>query len=75
MLTIYSVTKNQNLTPDVTTVLFDLQVVILAGILYQWSTHTVMGTEIGVNPHTNCFYVTSINVDGTIDLFDLQVVH
>ena len=51
MLTIYSVTKNQNLTPDVTTVLFDLQVVILAGILYQWSTHTVMGTEIGVNPH------------------------
>jgi len=31
--------------------LFNLQVVILEIILYLWCTHTVMGTEIRVNPH------------------------
>ena len=41
----------ENLTLEVTTVLFVLQVVIFEVILYQWSTHTVMGAEIGVNPH------------------------
>ena len=39
------------LTPELKTALFDLQVVILEVILYQWSSHTLMGTEIGVNPH------------------------
>ena len=41
----------ENFTPWVTTAHFDLQVVILEAILCQWSTHTVIGTEIGVNPH------------------------
>ena len=40
-----------NITVDDTIWPFDHQVVILEVILYQWSTHTVMGTEIGVNPH------------------------
>ena len=41
----------ENLTPEATTAHFDLQVGILEAILYQWSTHTVMVTEIGANPH------------------------
>ena len=40
-----------NITVDGSIDLFDLQVVILEVILCQWSTHTVMGTKIGVNPH------------------------
>ena len=52
--------------------------VILEAILCQWSTHTVIGTEIGVNPHGESIsyysYVINIFVDGTYDLFDLQVV-
>ena len=40
-----------NITVDGTIDLFDLQEVILEVILYQQSTHTVMGTEIGVNPN------------------------
>ena len=44
-----------NATVDGIIDLFDLrlQVVVLEVILYQWSTHTVMGTKIGVNPHGN----------------------
>ena len=60
----------ENLTPEVTPAHFDLQVVILEVILGQWSTHTVMGTEIGVNPHGESI----LSVNGPIDLFDLQVV-
>ena len=40
--------------PDFSTAHFDLQrlqVVISEVILCQWSTHTVMGNELGVNPH------------------------
>ena len=40
-----------NITVDGTIDLFDLQMVILEVILCHWSTHTVMGTEIRVNPH------------------------
>ena len=39
------------MTVDGTIDLFDLPVVILEVILCPWSTHTVMGTEKGVNPH------------------------
>ena len=50
--------------------------VILKVILYQWTTHTVMVTEIGVNPHSESILtiLTNMTVDGTIDLFNPQVV-
>ena len=51
MVNPFSIFFFENLTPEVTTAHFDLQVGILEAILYQWSTHTVMGTEIGANPH------------------------
>ena len=42
----------ENFTLEVKTAFFDLKLVILEVILYQLSTHTVMGTDIGVNPHS-----------------------
>ena len=51
MVNPFSIFFFEILTPEVTTAHFDPQVVILEAILYQWSTHTVMGTEIGANPH------------------------
>ena len=51
MVNPFSIFFFEILTPEVTTAHFDLQVVILEAILHQWSTQTVMGTEIGANPH------------------------
>jgi len=51
MVNPFSIFFFEKRTPKVTTVHFDLQVVILEAILNQWSTHTIMGTEIGANPH------------------------
>jgi len=39
------------MTVDGTIDLFGLKVVILEVILYPWSTHTVIVTKIGINPH------------------------
>ena len=62
MVNPFSIYFFENLTPEVTTALFDLQLVILEVILYHWSTHIVMGTEIGVNPHGDSISTTFMSL-------------
>ena len=65
---------------DGTIDLFDLQVVILEVIFYQWSTHTVIGTEIGVNSHGKSIHnismsLTQLSTALLSDLFDLHHIY
>ena len=48
--------------------LFDLQVVILKVILYQWRTRTVMGTGLGVKSHGESILTIFMSHNITVNL-------